>query len=316
MTQTYSDTLPKRAYHFSVSESMRHAYYIGVELELDGRQHNTLRVIDIFKATNLVYELSENLSSICMLYEAPNGVALVGAGDDSSITIFEAIIDHKSRKLTEKKNLLTINSGYNEPGTWSWNSTRSENGMTLMELDDENDILRIFDIRGTGEITACAEIEHYHSLGLAPYTQPWQDGTTISTFERLLTPFGRLAYTGRILNINIHTSEIEYTRAEGCPFEVHDGRELDTLITAPRLMKQIYRNGDGHAQREVKWRWQYVMELKANYRDITMDVNSNDTAIILIKTSNTDGMTMNVRIKSLIMLRFGYVFEPITLTLR
>ncbi|KAK6012417.1 hypothetical protein OSTOST_22437 [Ostertagia ostertagi] len=151
-----------------------------------------------------------------------------------------------------------------------------------------------------------------------PYTQPWQDMTTLSTFERLVTPFGRLAYTGRILSI-MSIQEVEYMRPEGCPFAVQEGRELSAIISAPRLMKQIYRNGRlwivtekiAHMGKAVSlWtissgKWQYVMELEANYRDITMDVNENDTAIILIKSSNTDGMSLNVRIKSLVMLRLG-----------
>lgn len=50
---------------------------------------------------------------------------------------------------------------------------------------------------------AFAEIDHYPALGLAPYTQPWQEAATLSAFERSTTPFGRLIFTGRILNIDI-----------------------------------------------------------------------------------------------------------------
>ncbi|KAK6012859.1 hypothetical protein OSTOST_21963 [Ostertagia ostertagi] len=115
--------------------------------------------------------------------------------------------------------------------------------MMLMELEQVDGKLRLFDIRVGSGATICAEIERYETLGLAPYTQPWQDMTTLSTFERLVTPFGRLAYTGRILSINVHTKEVEYMRPEGCPFAVQEGRELSAIISAPRLMKQIYRNG-------------------------------------------------------------------------
>ncbi|VDO72170.1 unnamed protein product [Heligmosomoides polygyrus] len=313
------DTIPERAYHFSVSESMRHAYYIGFEVLTDGTQLNTLRVVDMFKAT------ISRLSSICLLYEASSGLALVGCGNDKSVTIFQTVVDHRSKALVPVRKLLTI-SGRDH--TWSWNSTRSENGMTLTELNERTGTLRMFDIKCTGE-TTYSEIDHYPALGLAPYTQPWQEAATLSAFERSTTPFGRLIFTGRILNIDIKGRRIEYIRPERSPFDVKPGHELESVLRIPRLMKQIYRNGrlwvitENIARMGIAvslWtisggKWDYLMDLEANYRDITLDVTGDDTAIILIKTPPDSGSCTNVRIKSLLMLRIGNVPKLTTIAL-
>ncbi|VDK58218.1 unnamed protein product [Cylicostephanus goldi] len=84
-----NNSIPGKAYHFSVSESTRYAYYVGLEKFLDGTKLNSLRVIDTWKGTIMTYSLPPQLSSICMLYEAGNGLALIGVGDDSSIAVNE-----------------------------------------------------------------------------------------------------------------------------------------------------------------------------------------------------------------------------------
>ncbi|KAL6725164.1 hypothetical protein Aduo_007238 [Ancylostoma duodenale] len=324
----FPGTIPGKAYHFSVSESTRHAYYVGFESLPDGSQLNTLRVMDTWKGTIMTYALPEELSSICMLYEAASGVALVGVGDDNSIAIYQAIIKHDSARLLATKQLIALESNSNEERTWSWNSARNENGMVLMELNQESRKLRIFEIKTTGKIT-CSEIDDFQTLGLAPYTQPWQEGNIMSTFERLPNVFGRLAYTGRILNIDIETRKVIYTRPLNCPFEARNGREIYAALRAPRMMKQIYRNGRlwivaesmAHLGVAVSiWtitnhKWQYVMELKANYRDVTMDVTASDTAIILIKEPLIDDSCPQVQVKSLLMLRIGNVPRLTTIAL-
>ncbi|VDM71926.1 unnamed protein product [Strongylus vulgaris] len=94
-----SDTIPGKAYHFSVSESTRHAYYVGFEKYVNGGQLNTLRVIDTWKGTITTYSLPAELSSICMLYEAINGLALVGVGNDSGISVSERRFIKELRSL-------------------------------------------------------------------------------------------------------------------------------------------------------------------------------------------------------------------------
>ncbi|KHJ90776.1 hypothetical protein OESDEN_09370 [Oesophagostomum dentatum] len=44
-------TIPGKAYHFSVSESTRYAYYVGCQRLHDGRQLHALRVIDTWRGT-------------------------------------------------------------------------------------------------------------------------------------------------------------------------------------------------------------------------------------------------------------------------
>ncbi|KHJ83293.1 hypothetical protein OESDEN_17010, partial [Oesophagostomum dentatum] len=197
-------TIPGKAYHFSVSESTRYAYYVGCQKLHDGTQLHALRVIDTWRGTIMPYKLPVELSSICMLYEASNGVALIGVGDDCSISIFQAFIDHESKQLITTKELVALKCTSNEERTWSWNSARNERGMILMELNQETRKLKIFEIKNNGDVK-CSEIEDFQTLGIAPYTQPWQEGNIISSFERLPNVFGRLAYTGRVLNIDIET---------------------------------------------------------------------------------------------------------------
>ncbi|KHJ77750.1 hypothetical protein OESDEN_22630 [Oesophagostomum dentatum] len=95
------------------------------------------------------------------------------------------------------------------------------------------------------------------------------------------------------------------------------------------MMKQIYRNGRlwivaesmAHLGVAVSiWTianqtWQYVMEIKANYRDVTMDVTESDTAIILVKEPLVDGGYPHVEVKSLLMLRLGNVPRLTTISL-
>ncbi|VDM69660.1 unnamed protein product [Strongylus vulgaris] len=163
------------------------------------------------------------------------------------------------------------------------------------------------------------KIDDFQTLGIAPYTQPWQEGKIISSFERVPNVFGRLAYTGRILNIDIETKKIVYTRPQSCPFQAKNDREIYAALKAPRLMKQIYRNGRLWIIAEsmahlgvavsiwtiVNQKWQYVMEIRANYRDVTMDVTENDMAVILIKEPLLDDLYPQVQVKSLLMLRLG-----------
>ncbi|ETN82315.1 hypothetical protein NECAME_17753 [Necator americanus] len=106
-------------------------------------------------------------------------------------------------------------------------------------------------------------------------------------------------------------------------------QEIYAALKAPRMMKQIYRNGrlwivaESMAQLGVAvsvWTianatWQYVMEIKANYRDVTMDVTGSDTAIILIKEPLVDDAHPHVRIRSLFMLRLGNVPRLSTIAL-
>ncbi|VDK54049.1 unnamed protein product [Cylicostephanus goldi] len=174
------------------------------------------------------------------------------------------------------------------------------------------------------------EIDDFQTLGIAPYTQPWQEGSILSSFERIPNIFGRLAYTGRILNIDMETRKITYTQPCNCPFQARNGREVYAALKAPRLMKQIYRNGRlwivaetmAHMGVAVSiWTvfnhtWQYIMEIKANYRDITMDVTGSDTAIVLIKEPLIDDAAFTkVKVKSLLMLRLGSVPRLTTIAL-
>ncbi|WKY02852.1 hypothetical protein Q1695_016273 [Nippostrongylus brasiliensis] len=292
---------------------MRYVYYVGYEqLRNDGGRFNSLHVTDLIRSTKASYTLPKCLSRLCMLYEIGHGRALVGAGDDKNITIFQARLDHNQKALVLGKELISIKSNSDDTGTWSWNSTRSETGMILMELNQRTRRLRVFYIQENGK-TSCSEIGDYQTLGFAPYTQPWENGALLSAFERLPTPNGRMAYTGRVIDVDVQSRKVNYTRPSGCPFTTDEGQELSPTLIAPHSMKQICRNGRLCISR-VNW-WEYVTKLKANFRDITMDVSSNDTAIILVKSSTESESSMTICISSVMLLRLRNVPRLTTIAL-
>ncbi|VDL77551.1 unnamed protein product [Nippostrongylus brasiliensis] len=192
----------------------------------------------------------------------------------------------------------------------------SETGMILMELNQTTRRLRVFYIEENGK-TSCSEIGDYQTLGFAPYTQPWENGALLSAFERLPTTYGRMAYTGRVIDVDVQSRKVNYTRPSGCPFTTDEDQEISPTLTAPHSMKQICRNGrlwviiePLHLKGKLvtiwtihRGRWEYVTKVKANFRDITMDVSSNDTAIVLVKSPTESELSTTICISSVMLLR-------------
>ncbi|WKY02851.1 hypothetical protein Q1695_016273 [Nippostrongylus brasiliensis] len=308
---------------------MRYVYYVGYEqLRNDGGRFNSLHVTDLIRSTKASYTLPKCLSRLCMLYEIGHGRALVGAGDDKNITIFQARLDHNQKALVLGKELISIKSNSDDTGTWSWNSTRSETGMILMELNQRTRRLRVFYIQENGK-TSCSEIGDYQTLGFAPYTQPWENGALLSAFERLPTPNGRMAYTGRVIDVDVQSRKVRraligklYPTQRLSVYHRRRSRALTDTDRTALNEADLSQRSSLHLKGKLvtiwtihRGRWEYVTKLKANFRDITMDVSSNDTAIILVKSSTESESSMTICISSVMLLRLRNVPRLTTIAL-